>query len=427
MKAIVLEIKEDWAAVLTDEGEFRKLRDRGWEVGQQLSEAEMSGAETAELSGEGELPSFAKAVKGHIWKKQLRTAIAAALVVAVLGAGGWTYTGVYAADSTVTVDVEDTSVEYTLNRHGEVISLRGLNEGGEEYVAAVGGEKPEKRRPLEDALEEMMESLKSEGKIGDYKTEDDEDYMVVGISSRNEKRGAAIRERIENAPIGYDEDRMKLFLLEDDPDDDTDFTGNIDEMLKKAGGPSRAERDAMREAAVKAHEAGEDKADKAQENEQREPGSIERAEQNSPRPMGEESAKPGRPSMPKAAPRNDAGASADPNGQAAPLGEPGEVNGERPNERNIEEHDTDNSMLPGGAGTLPDDVPQQEGAGSEQRQMDRDRGQVPPGGEPGGMPQAGGQGGDGNPPEGMALPGSGELHPGQRAGGAYVPVYGVAA
>lgn len=113
MKAIILERRGEYAAALREDGVVVRTR-RSGEVGDAI-----------------ELRAEIVRFPGHR-QKRMRSAVAAALAVVILG-GSYTYTTASAC-SYVSLDVEETSVELSVNRLGRVIGVRGLN--GDSAAAA---------------------------------------------------------------------------------------------------------------------------------------------------------------------------------------------------------------------------------------------------------------------------------------------------
>lgn len=181
MKAIILERRGDYAAVLCEDGTFVKTR-RGGEIG-----------ETIEL--EAEVVAFPTKKKNR-WA---RNAVAAALVLAVTGSTlGYTTASAY-----VSLDVEDSSIELTVNHFGRVIAVNAVSEDAEELAASLSGEV--KHRRVEDALDHTMERLRDEGYLDDADT-----AVIAGVTSDNSKRSAELKQSVENA-VG---DRQTLYVSE---------------------------------------------------------------------------------------------------------------------------------------------------------------------------------------------------------------------
>ena len=145
MKAIILERREEWAAALREDGIVVRTRAAG-EVGEQVELDEKV----------VEFPSTSPALQKHRWR---RTAIAAALILALAGGSATYYTTAMAA-SYVSVDVEDASVELSINRLGQVISVTALNQESTQLAQEL--ETDLRRVPVETAVERTMDRLDSD-------------------------------------------------------------------------------------------------------------------------------------------------------------------------------------------------------------------------------------------------------------------------
>ncbi len=136
MKAVVLEIKENYAAVLMNDGTVRKIRNNGYVPGQEIDLAGMQHA--------------------YAGKKLLKTAAVAAAVLAISGSSLFYASETVMAYSTVTVTVDDTEVELTLNRRNEVIEARALDEAGDAVAEKLQITRLH-RKSLDEAVTELSE------------------------------------------------------------------------------------------------------------------------------------------------------------------------------------------------------------------------------------------------------------------------------
>ena len=169
MKAIILERRGDYAAVLCEDGTFAKTR-RGGEIG-----------ETIEL--ETEIVAF-PAKKKNKW---VRSAVAAALVLTVTGST----LGYNTASAYVSLDVEDSAIELTVNHFSRVIAVNAVSEDAEELATALSGEV--KHQTVETALTRTMERLRGDGYLDAAS-----DTVIAGIASDSGRRAAALTQAMEN-------------------------------------------------------------------------------------------------------------------------------------------------------------------------------------------------------------------------------------
>ena len=162
MKAIILEVRDGYAAALREDGLVVKTR--------QLAAV----GETVELSEKVvQFPSQGRRIA--------RTAVAAALALAVTG-GAYTYTNVAAA-SYVTLDTEETSVELSVNRMGRVVGVRALDENSSELAESLAADV--RRMKVEDAVDAAMQRM------------DGASTVVAGVTGDTEKRTADLQEAVE--------------------------------------------------------------------------------------------------------------------------------------------------------------------------------------------------------------------------------------
>ena len=174
MKAIVLERKGDWAAVLCEDGVVTKTRQKG-EVG-----------ETIEL--ETKVTAFTP--RHSVWRRSIAAAVIAIMVIA----GSFAYVTVPASAS-VAVTVGESEMEIGINRLGRVVSVKGLNDGGEELADSL---KPEMRgKRFDQAFEHAMDRFDECGMI-----DDDDEFVMVRVKGENDKRNIELTQKIEKMREG---------------------------------------------------------------------------------------------------------------------------------------------------------------------------------------------------------------------------------
>lgn len=166
MKAVVLEIKENWAAVLCEDGVVRKIKKGKLSVGDSLDISPESRGKILSLG------SFRRYLAGS----------AAALFLLTAGAGGvYSYNNVLAC-SYVSLDINP-SIEYTLNRQNYVIKVKGLNEEGQGIVDEL------MKTSLHHAtLEETLEQTKLILSQKKYLNSDAAEYVLINVSASNDRR-----------------------------------------------------------------------------------------------------------------------------------------------------------------------------------------------------------------------------------------------
>ena len=166
MKAVVLEIKENWAAVRCEDGVVRKIKKGKLSVGDSLDISPESRGKILSLG------SFRRYLAGS----------AAALFLLTAGVGGlYSYNTVWAC-SYVSLDINP-SIEYTLNRQNYVIKVKGLNEEGQGIVDEL------MKTSLHHAtLEETLEQTKLILSQKKYLNSDAGEYVLINVSASNDKR-----------------------------------------------------------------------------------------------------------------------------------------------------------------------------------------------------------------------------------------------
>ena len=176
MKAMILERRGEEAALLCEDGTFVRRRVSG-EVG-----------ETVELAAETVLFPMKRRSR---W---LRGAVAAVLALTVTG-GTLGYMG-GTASAYVSLEVEDSAIELTVNHFGRVISVDAVSEDAEELAQNLSREV--KHRTVEDALDHTMNRLRDEGIL-----KDETDGVIAGVASDNGARKAKLAETVEQAAAGH--------------------------------------------------------------------------------------------------------------------------------------------------------------------------------------------------------------------------------
>ena len=206
MKAIILEVKDGYAAALREDGLVVKTR--------QLAAV----GETVELSEKVvQFPSQGRRIA--------RTAVAAALALAVTG-GAYTYTNVAAA-SYVTLDTEETSVELSVNRMGRVVGVRALDENSSELAESLAADV--RRMKVEDAVDAAMQRM------------DGASTVVAGVTGDTEKRTAEVQEAVERGAGRTERADMEFVTLEISKEERREAAGRW--AFERGGGRWRDEDD----------------------------------------------------------------------------------------------------------------------------------------------------------------------------------------
>ena len=193
MKAVVLEIKEKWAAVLCEDGVIRKVKKGNFKVGD---------------SFDFEAESHKKVVSiGSLRRNMVGSAAALFLIVAGV-AGTYSYNNVLAC-SYVSLDINP-SIEYTLNRQDKVVAVKGLNNDGQKIADELLSVR---KVTLKEALQETKQLLTQKNYLKSGSSED----VLIDISANNSARKDTLK---KEALSVFDTEQIKgelnLVLTESD-------------------------------------------------------------------------------------------------------------------------------------------------------------------------------------------------------------------
>lgn len=166
MKAVIVEIKGNLAAVLSDDGSIRTIKDNNYAIGQVI---------------------HLNQPKRQIPKKLVTFAASAAAFV-VLGVGGWAYATPY---TYVSLDVNP-SIEYTLNRFERVLSVKAVNDDGEKIINNLDLDELY-HNTIQKALTKTVEKITEAG----YFNETTEGTIVIATSGKDPEDAEALAEELE--------------------------------------------------------------------------------------------------------------------------------------------------------------------------------------------------------------------------------------
>jgi hypothetical protein len=137
MKAVVVDIKDEYAAVLSDDGSIVKVKNKRYSKGQVI---EM------------------KTKKVHFTKKLALGVASAAVLILGSSVGAWAYTTPYFY---VSLDVNP-SIEYTLNRFDRVIDIKAVNDDGQVILDKIDI-KDLNNQSIEDAITDTVKQISQDG------------------------------------------------------------------------------------------------------------------------------------------------------------------------------------------------------------------------------------------------------------------------
>lgn len=165
MKAVVVEIQNGYAAILSDDGRILKVKNQNYAVGQVIEVKE------AKLKA-----------------PRLMPAIVAAALAIVCGIGAYAY---YTPYSYVSLDVNP-SIEYTLNRFDRVLKVTGVNDDGKELVKEVAL-KSLSHKKIDEAIAQVVKEIEAEG----FFSGDLEGGVVISVSAKNLKKAETLTETLK--------------------------------------------------------------------------------------------------------------------------------------------------------------------------------------------------------------------------------------
>ena len=155
MKAVITEIRGAKAAVLQDDGSIRLLENKNYKIGQVV-----------------ELKTTKWYNKATKW-----VAAAAAVLMITSGAASYAYLNPVA---TVSLDVNP-SIEFRVNSFDKVISVKAMNDDGEQILEELDVKGMEIEKAIEAALDEMVEQ-----KFLDE--DDDKANVMISVMHKNETK-----------------------------------------------------------------------------------------------------------------------------------------------------------------------------------------------------------------------------------------------
>ena len=167
MKAVVLETRDQEAAILLKDGTFRIVKGK-YKVG-----------ETIEYRKKGSL----------IPRKWMPIAAAAILMLGT-GGGLW-YDANYVAYAEISLDVNP-SIIYTVNRRSRVLEVRAVNDEASEAVNALQKEGI-RFMPVDEAIEKTMTIFEGKG----YLSAGDEDYVLLNVSADDDRMQESLASALE--------------------------------------------------------------------------------------------------------------------------------------------------------------------------------------------------------------------------------------
>lgn len=177
-KAVILDITDGEATVMTKEGDIIGVKDQNYDIGQEIE---------IEIKTKAS-PAFSTRIK------RFMPAMAAAVaLVILLGGGSYVYLKPY---GTVSLDVNP-SIEYTINMFDRVLNTTGVNDDGENILSELE-QKSLINKDIEEAVEETIEQIRLKG----YLSDEDTNYVVVTANTEQEQHTEKLVNKLDTMVAG---------------------------------------------------------------------------------------------------------------------------------------------------------------------------------------------------------------------------------
>ncbi|MCR4435167.1 MAG: anti-sigma factor domain-containing protein [Clostridiales bacterium] len=171
MKAVVVEIKGKMAVVMSQKGEFIKLRNNG----------------SFRVGGEVEVPPAVG--RSARLLKRIASIAAVFLFVSLSGLGVYMYHIPY---SYINIDINP-SIEITTNIYDRIIKVAGLNSDGEKLLASNNLGSLQNKK-IEEGIDGILNSIEKER----YFEDDAKNAVVFTVSSKSDKKAESLESDVEN-------------------------------------------------------------------------------------------------------------------------------------------------------------------------------------------------------------------------------------
>jgi hypothetical protein len=179
MKAVVLDITDGEATVMTKAGDIIGVSNRNYDIGQEIMVDDKA---DRVISFASKITRFMPAIA------------AAAAIIIMISTGGYAY---YKPYGTVSLDVNP-SIEYTINRFDRVLDVNGVNDDGNDIVSQLDVKKLI-NKDIEAAVEETIEQIEAEG----YLSDEDGNYVVVTANTKKEEHTDKLVDKLDEKISGH--------------------------------------------------------------------------------------------------------------------------------------------------------------------------------------------------------------------------------
>ena len=165
MKAVIVEIRGNYVAALSDNGRVYRIKNDNYAIGQEIN------------------------MKKQIFKNGIVKCFASCAAVAVLFAvPAWAY---YTPYSYVSLDINP-SIEYSINRFDRVLDVKAVNDDGGEILKQINLNGL-KNKNIEEAVKEVLDEIIKDG----FLTEVEEGGVVVAASSKGKEKSEELSARLK--------------------------------------------------------------------------------------------------------------------------------------------------------------------------------------------------------------------------------------
>lgn len=162
MKAVIVDIKDNVAAMLSEDGRVSKVKNKNYAIGQEIVLRNKN--------------------------KYLKLAASAAAALMLFATPAWAYLTPY---SYVSLDVNP-SFEFSINRFDRVLEVKAINDDGEAVVEKISVAEL-KNKEINEAVKNVLSELKTQG----YIVEGKEGGVVVATSSKSKEKTDALSESLK--------------------------------------------------------------------------------------------------------------------------------------------------------------------------------------------------------------------------------------
>ena len=187
MKAVVLEIRNKKAAVLTTGGQIIKVNNNNYMVGEEVNVMDAS----------ERIVDMARTAS-----KWMPAAVAAAFLVLI---GRFTSVSMQPY-GVVSLDVNP-SIEFTINNRDKVLSVNGVNDDGKDIISEID-EKDLINQSIEKAVNVTIDKIESEG----YLAGEDRNYVVIAANTIKESHTDELVSKIDTAVIENNENVQPITI-----------------------------------------------------------------------------------------------------------------------------------------------------------------------------------------------------------------------